>query len=131
MKFLTRRKDGGGESTVTGYWLVEIKSLFSICLLRFEGQSRNAFHNHAFDCFSWVLSGLLRETFLDGKVIYHDADPTPFITTRRHFHRVDSVTPVTWVLSFRGPWKKHWDEFHPETGQFVGLTHGRKETYRK
>jgi hypothetical protein len=97
MKFLARRKDGGGESTVTGYWLVEIKSLFSICLLRFEGKSRNAFHNHAFNCFSWVLKGRLKETHLYGDVAYHHASPVPFVTSRKHFHRVDSATPVTWV----------------------------------
>lgn len=29
MKFLSKAKDGGAESTVTGYWLVEIKPLLN------------------------------------------------------------------------------------------------------
>lgn len=43
MKLFTARKDGGEASTVTGYWLVEAKRLFSACLLRFHGKSREAF----------------------------------------------------------------------------------------
>lgn len=40
MKLFKKMKDGGKESTVTGYWLIECKSLFSIVLLKFEGDSR-------------------------------------------------------------------------------------------
>ena len=50
-------KDGGPESTVTGYWLIEYKPLFSIVLLKFEGKSRDAFHTHAFNSLSWLISG--------------------------------------------------------------------------
>lgn len=126
MKFLTKRKDGGAESTVTGYWLVEIKWLFSICLLRFDGASREAFHTHAFNCFSWVLRGGLLETFLDGRVRYHPASWLPFVTRRTDFHKVDSGSGTTWVLSFRGPWARRWKEYLPHSEEIVTLTHGRK-----
>jgi hypothetical protein len=33
MNFLNKTKDGGPESTVWAYWLIEIKSLFSVALL--------------------------------------------------------------------------------------------------
>lgn len=34
--FLTKRKDGGDKSSVVGYFLIAIKPLFSIVLLRFD-----------------------------------------------------------------------------------------------
>lgn len=125
MKFLTKRKDGGPESTVTGYWLVEIKSLFSVCLLRFDGDSREAFHTHAFNCFSWVLSGSLVEHFIGGEIRHHPASLRPFITLRTDFHKVSSPGRSSWILSFRGPWVKNWREYHPTTDEFITLTDGR------
>ena len=126
MKFLAVRKDGGQESTVTGYWLVEIKSLFSICLLRFDGKSRRAFHTHAFNCLSWVLKGRLKETFFDGRRADHPASFRPFVTRRSDFHKVDSAEGASWVLTFRGPWKKHWLEYRPADEEFVTLAEGRQ-----
>lgn len=61
MKFLETTKDGGAESTVWAHWLIEIKGLFSVALLRFEDGTRDAFHSHAFNCVSWVLRGCLVE----------------------------------------------------------------------
>ena len=51
MLLFKKRKDGGLESTVTGYWLIDRKKFFSILLFKFEGKSREAFHTHAFNCF--------------------------------------------------------------------------------
>ena len=36
MRFMNWEKDGGYESTVTGLYIVEIKKLFSIVLLKFD-----------------------------------------------------------------------------------------------
>jgi hypothetical protein len=128
MKLFTKRKDGGGESTVTGYWLVEIKGLFSIALLKFDGASREAFHTHAFNCFSWVLRGHLQEHFFNGAERYHKPSWRPFITRRTDFHKVSSIAAKpSWILTFRGPWKKAWVEWRPNENRFVGLTHGRVE----
>lgn len=127
MKLLKRMKDGGKESSVTGYWLVEIKSLFSIVLLRFDGASREAFHTHAFNCLSWVVKGELSEQFLHGPVKPHKASWRPFVTRRDHFHKVASVPGTTWVLSFRGPWSKTWHEYLPNENRFVTLSNGRIE----
>jgi len=126
MKFFTKRKDGGDESTVTGYWLIESKRLFSICLLKFEGKSREAYHTHAFNCFSWVVKGKLFEQFLNGSGRIHQASFKPFITRRTDFHKVSS-DGTSWVLTFRGPWVEWWKEFRQREGCFVTLTHGRKE----
>lgn len=126
MRFFHKGKDGGPDSTVTGYWLVEIKSLFSIALLRFDNGSRYAYHSHAFSCISWVLSGLLRETLHGDPYEERAYWPSwrPVITKRVTFHRVKSEG-TTWVLTFRGPWAKRWREFDPFTNKLSTLENGR------
>ena len=125
MMFFKKRKDGGKESTVTGYWLVEMKSLFSICLLKFEGRSREAFHTHAFNAVSWVLKGSLTEHMKDGRTNHYKPSFKPVWTPRSNFHKVDS-DGTTVVLTFRGPWANRWKEWLPNEERFVTLTHGRK-----
>lgn len=132
MKFLSVSKDGGAESSVWAYWLCEIKPLFSIALLRFDGASRDAYHSHAFDCVSWVLRGELREHALDDprpwmRMAMNVYRPSwrPVITRRGTLHKVDSAGR-TWVLTFRGPWADRWREWSAKGGT-VTLTHGRRE----
>ena len=129
MKLFKKMKAGGLESTVTGYWLIESKSLFSVCLLKFEGNSRNVFHTHAFNCISWLIKGSLTETFIEGSIKTYKPSWKPFKTTREDFYKVDSRdkhgTVFSWVLTFRGPWNKTWEEFDPKTGKFITLTNGR------
>lgn len=127
MKIFHKAKDGGDESTVTGYWLIESKPLFSICLLKFDGKSREAFHTHAFNAMSWVLKGGLTENFLDGRKRRHTPSLKPIYTPREDFHKVDSDDGATWVLTFRGPWSKNWKEFLPNEDRFRTLTSGRIE----
>lgn len=129
MKFLRKAKDGGPYSTVTGYWLFEIKSLFSIALLRFDNGSRESYHSHAFNSWSWVLRGCLREEHLSdlapSAVDHHYPGLRPILTRRSTFHRVFSIGQ-TWVLTFRGPWAKTWREYNPSTDESTVLGHGRK-----
>ena len=125
MKLFSGGKDGGPESKVWGYWLVEIKSLFSIALLCFEDGGREAYHNHAFNCISWVLSGGLREEILDGEVREYKPGSKPVFTYKNTFHRVSSKGR-TYVLTFRGPWNKTWNEYLPAENKSTVLTHGRK-----
>jgi quercetin dioxygenase-like cupin family protein len=124
MKFFAKRKDGGPESTVTGYWIAEIKSLFSVVLLKFENGSRDAYHSHAFNSLNWVLKGRVVEYLLGGEAWEYNPEIFPVVTKRDTFHRVVSEG-TTWVLSLRGPWAKTWQEFIPGKG-FQTLTHGRK-----
>lgn len=126
MRMLFKSKDGGPESSVTGYWLIEDKNWFSICLLRFDGESREAYHTHAFDAISWVLSGGLREYFLDGRFRFHKPSLKPIRTPRDDFHKVSSIPGRTWALSFRGPWVDRWKEYLPALKKSITLTHGRK-----
>lgn len=118
-------KDGGPDSTVDG-WFFEVKSLFTVVLLKFNGDSREAFHGHAFNSISWLLKGFLGEEHLNGGIEMYLPGIRPIITKRETFHKVDSVG-VSWVLSFRGPWAKTWEEYHPKTDSFVTLKHGRIE----
>jgi hypothetical protein len=124
MKLLFKGKDGGAESTVTGYWLIESKSLFSIALLKFDGNSRQAYHTHAFNCWSFIIKGSLTEHMINGKVRQYKPF-RPFITRRTDFHKVDS-TGVTWLFTIRSPWADTWREWIPATKKFFNLTHGRK-----
>lgn len=131
MKFLRVAKDGGPKSTVTGYWLIEIKWLFSIVLLRFADGSRDEFHSHAFNSLNWVLKGRVEEQFLGPRpdrlpriIRWFRRSLWPVYTRRKHFHRVVSHG-TTWVFSIRGPWSKTWREFDPKTGEFTTLGHGR------
>lgn len=126
MKLFSWGKDGGKESTVWGLWFVEIKSLFSIVLLKFENGSRDAYHDHSFNCASWILRGILIENHLNSEIQIHASSWLPIITKRDTFHKVESLG-TTWVISFRGPWADRWHEYHPSTGKGATLTHGRKE----
>ncbi len=127
MKFLSVGKDGGPESTVTGYWLVEIKGLFSVVLLKFEDGSRDAYHSHAFDSLNWVTNkGEVEENHLDGRKVIHRRSWRPVVTRRSTFHKVVSHG-TTWVLSLRGPWSRTWREYDPRTERYTDLTHGRTE----
>lgn len=127
MRLLYWGKDGGEKSTVWGFWPIEIKSLFSVALLKFVGASREAFHSHAFNSVSWVLKGKLLETrHSDGFTLVHTPSISPISTKRKTFHKVDSEG-VTWVLTFRGPWSKTWCEYTRSDNRMKILTHGRLE----
>lgn len=132
MKLFKLMKDGGKESRVWGFFLAEVKSLFSVVLLHFADGSREAFHSHAFNSISWVLKGELKEariTYADGlgdvelDHTYFTPSFRPVITTRENLHKVVS-TGDTYVLSFRGPWVDFWYEL--VNGDIIKLTHGRK-----
>ncbi len=126
-------KDGGPESYVSGFFLIEIKRAFSIVLLRFDDGSREAFHSHAFDAVSWLLRGRLVErvlvTFRGGDPVVEDIgyapSARPIVTRRARFHQVFSIGE-SWVLSFRGPWAARWREYIPTSRRFITLTHGRQ-----
>lgn len=129
MKFFSYGKDGGEKSTVWGLYIVEIKWLFSIVLLRFENGTRDAFHSHAFNAISWVLRGELieqRRIPTGAALRFYRPSFRVVFTGRDDFHQVKSVGR-TWVLSLRGPWTKTWREYLPNQNRHTTLTHGRRE----
>lgn len=127
MRLLYWGKDGGDESTVWGFWPIEIKSLFSVALLVFKNGSREAYHTHAFDSISWVLGGKLIECELDGPNYTHLPSIWPIVTKRETFHKVIGCAKYTVVLTFRGPWTDVWKEYIPPQNRTVTLTNGRVE----
>lgn len=124
---LHKGKDGGPESKVDGFWLFRCKWLFTIALLRFGQGSRDAFHSHAFNSISWLLTGGLHEVFANPwwrRARHHRPSFRPIVTTRDDVHKVFGVGDSNWVLTFRGPWHDTWQEV--VDGELITLTHNRK-----
>ena len=124
MRLLYKGKDGGNKSTVTGNWLFEFKSLFSISLLKFDLGSREEYHTHAFNAISWYILGHTEEHILNGNIIERKGLCLPKLTKRGCFHKIKALKP-TWVLTIRGRWLDNWLEFNPRTQQYTQFTHGR------
>ncbi len=123
MKFFSVAKDGGPESHVWGFFICEIKWLFSVVVLCFEDGSRDAYHSHAFNAISWLLRGRLLEILKDkNEETLYNPSIFPILTYRSTFHKVISGGR-SWVLSFRGPWSKTWNE--TVGGEDITLTDGR------
>ena len=126
MKLFRKAKDGGPKSTVTGYWLIEWKRLFSVVLLRFDHGSRDEYHDHAFNSLNWVIRGSVLQQIIGGAKRVFLPSFWPILTRRSTFHRVISEG-TTWVFSIRGPWRDTWHEYDPLTRKYTTLTHGRRE----
>jgi len=119
-----KKFDGGKESGVTGYFLIEWKKVFSIGVLHFKKGSRENYHSHAFNAITWWLKGKVTEdTYKNGE---KDFTPSlkPKITKRTKVHKVIAHED-TWALTFRGPWHDTWFEVNPN-GDTIVLTHGRE-----
>ena len=128
MKLFQKSYDGGEGSGVTGYWLIEAKSLFSIVLLHFSPGSRDAYHSHAFNALTWWLQGEVEEEFVHADIygyVSRKWRPSlfPKWTPRDNFHKIIAGEEGAWAISFRGPWSKTWQE--NKNGETYELTHGR------
>ena len=125
MRFFEKVKDGGANSPVDAYVLIEIKSLFSIMVLHFNPGYREALHSHAFNAFTIWLWGEAFEVFDTwGKSDRVWWPGFMKFTPRSLFHRYVSFRGA-WALTFRGPWHDTWEE-RCSDGRTVTLTHGRK-----
>ena len=72
MRFFSKVKDGGPESTVDAYFLIEIKNWFSIALLKLHKCSRENYHSHAFNALTWFIKGdMVEHRIVYGKTIAH------------------------------------------------------------
>lgn len=123
IKIFHKSHDGGVDSGVTGYWLIEWKKCFSICLLRFSKGSREAFHSHAFNALTWWIKGEVREEFLDGSApITWQPSLKPKYTPRNNFHKIIGIKE-SWAFCIRGAWADEWEEV--KNGERYTLTNGR------
>lgn len=129
MRFFTKTKDGGPNSTVDAYVLVEIKSLFSIMLLKFNKGTRENYHSHAFNAFSWFIKGNLREERL-GRSLSHvyTRGLFPKVTKKDNVHKVHAAK-TSWVFTIRGPWQISWVEYNKKENKTIVLTNGRQKVH--
>lgn len=132
------KPDGGIDSGVTAYFLIEWKILFSIGILHFREGTREAYHTHAFTALTWWLKGKVTEYELlaifnhKNEVINRIDDIgrdfkvsiIPKYTPRGKFHKIRAHID-TYALTFRGPWSDSWYECRKN--KLITLTHGRKE----
>lgn len=125
MNILAKRKDGGPKSPVDGYFLFEFKNWFSVALLKFNKGGREQFHTHAFNAWTWFLSGDLVEEDVDGSTYKYRWSLLPKKTPREKCHRV-KANRDSWCLTFRGPWQKNWSEYDPETNTDTTFAWGRE-----
>lgn len=109
MKIFTKRHDGGLDSGVTGYWLIECKSLFSIVLLRFLPSTKEAYHSHAFNAITWWIKGTATEEFPNKPSIIWKPSFRWKVTPKTNIHRYRVEKPA-WAISIRGPWETYWKE---------------------
>jgi hypothetical protein len=125
MRLLQWAKDGGPESGVYGFWLIEIKWLFSVVLLRFDSDNRAAYHSHAFNALTWWLAGAVEEHHRDGTIRKWRPSLIPKYTPRSCFHKVRPLGR-TWALSLRGPWSQQWQEYRKDRQELITLENGRR-----
>lgn len=133
MRFLESTPDGGPESPVRAFFLFEIKGLCSIALLKFNPGSRDNFHSHAFNAWTWFLRGSMYEERLRyGRVERRNYRRSfiPKVTTRDNLHKVVART-TSWCFTLRGPWSKTWTELTPDQKVLITLTSGRRTVKRE
>lgn len=123
-KLFYKKYDGGKESGVVGYFLIEWKPFFSIGLLKFNKGSREAYHSHAFNAVTWFIWGSVTEEKLDGTTKDFGPSLIPKYTPRTNTHRV-IAHDTTYAVTIRGPWKDRWVEYRNNKRVLVELTHGR------
>lgn len=126
MRILSKAKDGGHDSPVDAYFLIEIKSLFSMALLKFNKGTRNNYHNHAFHALTWFIKGDLCEISINSESKYwYKRSWFPKLTKRDKMHKVLALKD-SWCFTIRGPWNKTWKEYNPINKEEITFTHGRK-----
>jgi hypothetical protein len=133
-RFFYKKFDGGRESGVIGYFLIEWKILFSIGLLHFKEGSRENYHSHAFNACTWWLKGYVTENSLEymykeeryvlGKPKNFSPSIKPKLTFRDKVHKIFAYED-TLAITFRGPWQNTWFEVNSKN-EIIVMTHGRK-----
>lgn len=124
MKIIESAPDGGKESGVKAYFLIEWKKGFSVAILKFNKGTREAFHSHAFNALTWWIKGEALETlYPSNQEIIWSPSFKPKFTPRGNTHKI-TAKETTWALTIRGPWVDKWIEV--KNNEKIVLTHGRK-----
>ena len=117
--------DGGINSGVNGFWLIEWKPCFSLVFLKFNKGTRENYHNHAFNAYTWFLWGNVTEHHKDGRKLKWYPSLWPKYTPKECFHKVEAHED-TYAFSIRGPCDIMWKEYNEEKDEEINLTHGRE-----
>jgi len=125
MKLFSKSYDGGQDSGVTSYFLIEWKSCFSIALLHFTPDYRENYHSHAFNALTWGVRGEAIEEFKDKPNQVWTPSVIPKYTPRTNMHRYKTRVGA-WAFTIRGPWNKTWEEYSPTSNKYITLGLGRK-----
>ena len=125
MLFFSKRKDGGQKSNVDGFFLIELKSLFSIAILKFNKGAREEFHSHAFDALTWFVKGDIIEEDVNGVKYIYKKSLIPKVTPKDKVHKV-IANKDSWCITIRGKWVKNWFEITSDKKKKITFTHGRK-----
>jgi len=125
MAIFKTSKDGGPESPVIAYFLIEWKGLFSVAILKFNKGGREAFHTHAFNSLTWFIKGSLIEVDVSGARLRYKRSLKPKLTTRSKNHRVVALKD-SWCLTLRGPWVENWTEYNRKINVTTTFSHGRR-----
>lgn len=126
MRLLEWAADGGKDSGVRAFVIVEIKCLFSIMVLFFPQGTREKFHSHAFNAVTWWLRGYVWEERLFTSVRRYSASWRPKFTSYDNAHRVCGGVDGAVALTFRGQWRDTWYEYDTVKRFRYTLTHGRQ-----
>lgn len=126
---MRRRKDGGPDSPVDAYFLIEVKGLFSLAILKFREGRRESFHSHAFNALTWFIAGDLEEETLDGIKTKYKRSLLPKVTKKQNMHRVKAFRD-SWCITLRGPWGECWSEYNEDTNEVTILTNSRKVVFK-
>ena len=125
MRILQKAKDGGQNSPVDAYFLIELKGLFSIALLKFNRGTRENLSSHAFDALTWFICGALIELDISGDMYLYKRSILPKFTRKSKIHKVIALND-SWCFTIRGRWQDTWTEYNEESKELITLTHGRK-----
>ena len=120
----SKKKDGGPKSPVDAYFLIEVKGLFSVALLKFNKGCREQYHTHAFNAYTWFLKGELVEEDVGGSTYNYGLSMKPKLTPRAKNHRVKALKD-SWCFTLRGPWESTWTEYDELLNETTTLTYGR------
>lgn len=108
-----------------GWWIIEIKWLFSIVILQFTPGCRENFHTQPFNSLTWWMSEAEEHTPNSKKSLKPGWIPT--YTPRDKLHRINTET-TTWAISIRGKWVDTLKEYNENTKTTIEYSHHRKIT---
>lgn len=119
-----------GEGSVTQYIIFENKHFLSLIFYRWNTVNQTRFHTHAFSAVAFLLKGWYWEKI---KIDEHTVDNfvnvplVPRYLPKQYCHAIGYSKPGTITMVITGPWDKTWQEYFPDSDEWVTYTWGRKK----